>query len=102
MTGDHPKELFSWLPLAEFWYNTNFHLAIQTTQFQAAYRHAPPIHLPYLVGTSTVDSIDRSLAAREKLLHDLKNNLSKAQQGIKQLADSHRIERSSMLEIRCM
>ncbi|GKE28307.1 transposon ty3-G gag-pol polyprotein, partial [Tanacetum coccineum] len=33
MTGDLPKEYSKWLSLAELWYNSNYHSAIQTTAF---------------------------------------------------------------------
>ncbi|XP_071905950.1 uncharacterized protein [Coffea arabica] len=53
----------------------------------------PPLHIPYVPGSSTVDSVDRSLAAREAVLHLLKHNLQKAQNRMKQQADQHRSER---------
>nr|GEW58441.1 hypothetical protein [Tanacetum cinerariifolium] len=34
MTRERPKEWTLWLPMVEFWYNTNFHSAINTTSFQ--------------------------------------------------------------------
>ncbi|GKE19387.1 putative mitochondrial protein, partial [Tanacetum coccineum] len=34
MAEEKPKEWAMWLPMAEFWYNTNFHSAINTTPFQ--------------------------------------------------------------------
>jgi hypothetical protein len=37
----YPAKWSQWLPLAEFWYNTSYHTAIQTTPFQALYGHAP-------------------------------------------------------------
>lgn len=41
-TGQKPKEWCKWLPLAEFWYNTNFQSAIGMTPFQALYGYKPP------------------------------------------------------------
>jgi hypothetical protein len=31
-----------WVPLVEFWYNTNFYTTIKTTPFEALYGYAPP------------------------------------------------------------
>ncbi|XP_071926549.1 uncharacterized protein [Coffea arabica] len=93
MTSDYPKAWSSWLPLAEYWYNTNFHSAIKTTPFQVVYGQAPPVHIPYLPGSATVDAVDRSLAARERALHTLKHNLKTAQHRMKHLADKHRSDR---------
>ncbi|KAA3484986.1 reverse transcriptase [Gossypium australe] len=52
---------FLWLPLIEWWYNTIYHLAIQSIPYEALYRQESPHHLPYLVGSSLVDIVDRSL-----------------------------------------
>ncbi|GJS46028.1 putative mitochondrial protein [Tanacetum coccineum] len=38
MTNEKPKEWVQWLALAEFLYNTNFHIAIQTTPFETFHR----------------------------------------------------------------
>lgn len=37
ITGEKPSAWASWLPLAEWWYNTTYHLAIQTTPYEALY-----------------------------------------------------------------
>ncbi|GJW87359.1 retrotransposable element Tf2, partial [Tanacetum coccineum] len=50
-----------WLSLAEFWYDTNFHTAIQTTPFEAVYGQKLPVHVPYMHGESAVETIDRTL-----------------------------------------
>ena len=63
MCSDHPKQWCFWLPLARFWYNTNFHSAVRSTPYEVVYGQSPPLHIPYMPGNSTVDSVDRSLAA---------------------------------------
>nr|GEV30362.1 hypothetical protein [Tanacetum cinerariifolium] len=47
MTGERPKEWTLWLPMAEFWYNTNFYSTINTTPFPMVYGQTPPLHIPH-------------------------------------------------------
>ena len=60
MFVDSPQQWSKWLPLAEWWYNTTFHSAIQTTPYEVVYGQPPPIHLHYLPGESKVQLVDRS------------------------------------------
>ena len=46
MVGERPRDWVKWIPLAEWWYNTSFHSAIQTTPYEAVYRQPAPVHLP--------------------------------------------------------
>ena len=94
MSSDRPKMWSKWLPLAEYWYNTNFHTAIQTTPFEAVYGRPPPQHLPYLPGESKVAVVDQGLRDREDMLLMLKFHLSRAQHRMKQFTDQHRTDRS--------
>ncbi|GJT39872.1 ty3-gypsy retrotransposon protein [Tanacetum coccineum] len=93
MTGDLPKEYSKWLSLAELWYNSNYHSAIQTTAFEALYGLPPPLHVPYMGGISRVDAVDRSLEAREKVVQLLRFHLERAQNKMKQQSDKNRSER---------
>nr|GEV63706.1 hypothetical protein [Tanacetum cinerariifolium] len=79
MTGESPKEWTLWLPLAEYWYNTNYHSAIKTTLFEAVYEQPPALHVPYMAKDSRVELVDRTLQAREKAIQMLQFNLRKAQ-----------------------
>ncbi|GMI89932.1 hypothetical protein HRI_002662500 [Hibiscus trionum] len=92
MTGEKPKEWGNWLHLVEWWYNTSFHSAIQTTPYQAMYGQAPMGHLPYTAGESLVASVDRSLQHMETALNMLKFYLQRAQVIMKQHADRKRTE----------
>ena len=35
--GDKPRQWVEWLPLAEFFFNTNYHIATKFTPFEAFY-----------------------------------------------------------------
>lgn len=93
MTWQRPKEWVNWLPLAEWWYNTTYHSAIQTTPFEVVYGQPPALHLPYFPQSTTVDAIDRSFVAREEMINKLQGNLVRAQTRMKRLADRNRTDR---------
>lgn len=93
MTGDKPYLWSKWLPLAEYWYNTNFHTATQSTPYEIVYGQPAPVHLPYLPGESKVEVVGKCLEDREKMLLLLKFYLLRAQHRMKQHADQHRSER---------
>lgn len=69
-TSQRPKVWESFLPWAEYWYNTSFHASTGTTPFQALYGRAPPCLVNYLVGTSPVSKVDHNLKNRNELLRD--------------------------------
>lgn len=94
MTSDKPYLWSKWLPLAEFWYNTNYHTSINSTPYEVVYGQPPPVHLPYLAGESKVQVVAKSLEERERMLLILKFHLLRAKNRIKQLVDKHRSERS--------
>ena len=93
MVLDSPWNWSCWLPLAEWWYNTNFHSSAQLTPFEIVYNQPPPVHMPYLPGETNV-VVDRSLKKREEMIRILKLNLANAQNRMKQYADHHRSDRS--------
>lgn len=94
MCSDKPHLWSRWLPLAEFWYNTNYHTATQTSPYEIVYGQSPPVHLPYLPGESRVQVVAKCLQDREDMLQLLKFHLVRAQHRMKQAADKHRSERS--------
>ncbi|KAJ1425372.1 Tify domain [Sesbania bispinosa] len=53
----------------------------------------PPIHLPYLLGQSKIELVDRSLFKREEMLKMLKFHLRRAHERMKQQADKHRTDK---------
>jgi hypothetical protein len=97
MTSDNPKHWYKWLALAEFWYNTSYHSALQCTPFEALYGYPPP-HME--LGEPPVtsrDPIDLYLKERAQTLQKLKDNLAKAQARAKQIADKGRTDREFMI-----
>ncbi|GJZ42128.1 retrotransposable element Tf2 [Tanacetum coccineum] len=90
------KKLKEWamcLPMAEFWYNTNFHSAINTTPFQTVYGQTPPLHIPYVNGDSLVEKVDRTMQAREESLQMVKFYPKRAQNMMVSQANKHKSDR---------
>ena len=61
VSGQYPQKWSSWLSLAEFWYNTNYHTALELTPFQALYGIPHPIHISYIPGDSPIAAVDKFL-----------------------------------------
>ena len=91
--ANRPQTWVEWLPLAEFWFNTNFHTSTKLTPFEALFGYPPPKLLDYILSTTKVDSMDVQLRTRQQLLALSKHNLVAAQERMKVNADKHRTER---------
>jgi ribosomal protein L21E len=93
MTFQEPKKWMSWLSLAEFWYNTTYHTALQITPFQALYGFPPPLISELSVpGPEDLAATD-FLQAKQNMLTQLKHNLLQAQARMKRFADLQRTKR---------
>ncbi|KAA3452528.1 BSD domain-containing protein 1-A-like [Gossypium australe] len=88
MIGEHLGDQCCWLSLVEWWYNSTFHSAIQMTLYEALYSQPPPQHLPYMVGSCTVECVDRT---DRKLLQF---HLKRAQNRMKHFVDCIRSDRT--------
>ncbi|XP_073265974.1 uncharacterized protein [Populus alba] len=64
-----------WLPLAEWWYNTNYHSATKMTPYEVLYGFPPPIHIPYFSKDSAVASVDEYLTTKEVLKKHVGNRV---------------------------
>lgn len=93
MCHETPSQWAQWLPLAEFWYNSNYHTIIKKTQFEIVYGMVPPMHKPYVQGSTGVEALDRSLQQREQTITILKQNLCRAQNMMQQMANKKRSRR---------
>ena len=78
MMGERPRKWALWLPLAEWWYNTNCHSAINTTLYEVVYGQPPLLHVPYITGDSKVEVVDKSLRTSEECIRMLKFQLKRA------------------------
>jgi hypothetical protein len=89
-----PTKWIHWLSLAEFWYNTSFHSAIQRSPFEVLYGF-PPRHFGLDASSvSVVPELSDWLEERA-LMHSLiKQHLLRAQARMKVQANKHRSERS--------
>eukprot|EP00253_Pinus_taeda_P025117 PITA_25117 len=73
-----------WLPLAEWWYNTNYHATTKMTPYEAVYDQLPPSLTSYIKGCSKVQAVDQLLQDRSTMLAHLRENLHQAQNRMKQ------------------
>lgn len=89
-TSDRPHKWAEWLPLAKFWFNSNFHTNLKLTPFEALYEFPPPTLQNYVLGTTRVDALDSLLCQREAILATLRSNLAATQERMKVQADKHK------------
>uniref|UniRef100_A0A2N9J200 Integrase catalytic domain-containing protein n=1 Tax=Fagus sylvatica TaxID=28930 RepID=A0A2N9J200_FAGSY len=92
--GDKPSLWVHWLPMAEFWFNTNYHTSTKMTPFEALYGYEPPTVMDYIPGTTKVAAVDDYLHQQQGIIGLLKENLLSTQSRMKSQADKHRLERS--------
>ena len=81
--SEQPKHWSTWIPWAEFWYNTSSHSSKGTTPFEAVYGRPPPTIVHYQRGETTVESTAQALVDRDEALRQLKHNLQRAQNSMK-------------------
>uniref|UniRef100_A0A453NRI9 Reverse transcriptase n=1 Tax=Aegilops tauschii subsp. strangulata TaxID=200361 RepID=A0A453NRI9_AEGTS len=94
MTTNEPKKWMSWVPLAEYWYNSTYHTALKMSPFQALYGFPPPlISEPAIPGPEDTEA-QEFLSSKQHMLEQIKDNLHKAQHRMKHYADMKRVERT--------
>jgi len=87
---DSPKAWKAWLSLAKLWYNSSFHISLGCSPFKALYGYEPNVGDVPSVPTSTSTLVTEVIENRELHLQALKNNLARAQNRMKLLADKKR------------
>ncbi|GKB86107.1 transposon Tf2-12 polyprotein [Tanacetum coccineum] len=85
----HGKKYLLW---AEYWYNTAVHSSTNMTPYKAVFGRDPPSHPDYLPGTTLNEAVDTTLAIREELIEELRNNLKHTQSKYKKFADAKRCD----------
>lgn len=93
MAFSEPRTWSSWLPLAEWWYNTNYHSSLKSTPFQALYGYPPPLISEVSIPGPTSPARD-FLIQKQDMMTKLKANLAQAQARMKKYADQNRTERT--------
>jgi hypothetical protein len=79
-----PKKWFSWLPLVEWWYNTNFHTSLETNPFEALYGYPPPLISETMVPGPESPTFD-IIQQKQHMISKLKDNLAQAQSQMQML-----------------
>jgi hypothetical protein len=82
---------------AEYWFNTNFHSSTDKSPFEIVYGRAPPKLTRWVQGEVRVGAVQQDLLERDEALRQLRNQLQRAQEKMKNQADKKRVDRSFMV-----
>lgn len=82
-----------WLHLAEFWYNSSWHSAIERSPFEALYGYAPRHFRIDVVDTCPSMELSTWLEDKQIMQALIKQHLMRAQKRMKEQADKKRSER---------
>jgi hypothetical protein len=88
-----PTKRQSWLHLAEFWYNTSPHSALDKTPFEVLYGHNPRHFGIIDPAECAVPELGEWLQDRQDVMGLLQQHLLRAQQHMKVTADKTRSDR---------
>lgn len=78
--GEKPNTWFTWLAMAEYWYNTNFNASTKLTPFEVLYGIPPPKPVEYILRTTLNQAMDEHIHSREQILAILQHNLAVVQE----------------------
>jgi hypothetical protein len=88
--SEQPKSWSHWIPWAEYWYNTTYHISLGKSPFEVVYGRPAPNLRHYLSNETKVQAVALELAERDEALSQLKQHLLRAQQQMKKYADLSR------------
>ncbi|WVZ00354.1 hypothetical protein V8G54_026423 [Vigna mungo] len=87
---DNPKNWVKMLPSAQYWYNTSYHNSIKMSPYKALYGREPPSLIRYEIFAHDDSTLQQILVDRDRLLDQLRTNMTRSQQFMKYFADKHR------------
>lgn len=88
-----PKNWSTWLPAAEWWYNTTYHNTLNSTPFQVVYGMKPR-HLAWQErGHTNISGLEEMLETKQQQWERLRKLLESAQAKMKAYADAKRTAR---------
>jgi hypothetical protein len=61
---DKPSLWVEWLPLAEYWFNSNYHTSTKLSPFEASYGYLPPRLIELVPGLTRVAAVEDLLEHR--------------------------------------
>ncbi len=94
MSSQQPKRWCKWLPLAEWWYNINYHSSLGMTPFQALYGYTSPDLTELSLEWEAHPEVNEWKVERDKMVRVLRERLQEAQNRMKQNADKKRADKS--------
>lgn len=71
MCGNAPKQWSTWLPLAEWWFNTTFHTTLNNSPYHVVYGVEPYQLLIPPTGSTNLTSVEELLKGKEEQLEVL-------------------------------
>lgn len=78
MVFDNPLQWLKWLPLAQWWYNTTYHSAINMSPYEALFGVKPSLHIPFIPNDTSVVAVEDLHRDRELMIQQLKKYLAMA------------------------
>jgi hypothetical protein len=91
--SSHPKQWKRWLPLCEYWYNTNWHSSLNKSPFEVLYGYSPRYF--GLSAEDTVAPVDVQQWLDQRLLitESVRQHLLRVKQRMERQSDKKRTER---------
>jgi hypothetical protein len=71
---DWKHQWAQWLPLAEWWYNTYYHIATHMTSFEVVYGKKKPSVISYIPRVSKFHEVEKNITVRATIVPTLKYN----------------------------
>lgn len=90
--NENPRHWYKFLHLAEYWYDTSFHTAIQMIPFKALYGRYPPSLSDYVSGSTIDSTLDMNMQHHHHMLTHLKANFQKNKIQMEKQVNKHHVD----------